>query len=265
MRWLLRLFLDADDRRAIENDLAELYEVRRRRDGDVAARRWLRRQRILYPLHVALERLRAWPSAAVSTLPHLSRDLRYSVRTLARMPALAATIVLTVGIGLGATTGMLAVVRAVLVNPLPYAAADEIFWIYTDHPPNHFRFSVVDYRAFEADHPAFGEIAAYVTTRMTLSDRGSAERILVKAVTGSYFPLLRQKPIAGRLFDPSDDASSERMAVLSYAYWKRQFAGDPSISGRTITLDGASYTVTGVLRPADGPLEHDVTLFTAAH
>ena len=62
---------------------------------------------------------------------------------------------LTVGIGLGATTAMIGVVRAVLVNPLPYASPDRLFWLYTDNPPFRFRFSVVDYRALEADHPAF--------------------------------------------------------------------------------------------------------------
>ena len=77
------------------------------------------------------------------------------MRSLARTPALSATIVLTVGIGLGATTGMIGVVRAVLVDPLPVRRAGALVWIYTDNPPYRFRFSVVDYRALEADHPAF--------------------------------------------------------------------------------------------------------------
>src|SRR2546425_1012327 len=80
---------------------------------------------------------------------HLWRDLFYSLRSLARTPALSATIVLTVGVGLGATTGMLAVVRAVLLNPLPYASPGTLVWIDTDHAPNRFPLSVVDYRALE--------------------------------------------------------------------------------------------------------------------
>ena len=114
--------------------------------------------------------------------------LLYSVRSLARTPALTATIVLTVGFGLGATTAMVGVVPAVLVNPLPYAAPDELFWIYTDNPPYRFRFSVVDYRALEADHPAFSAVAAYQTSNVTVTDGGAAERVTAKAVTGSYFP-----------------------------------------------------------------------------
>ena len=125
-------------------------------------------------------------------MPHLWRDATYSVRSLARTPALTATIVLTVGIGLGATTGMIGVVRAVLVNPLPYAAPDELFWIYTDNPPYRFRFSVVDYRALEADHPAFSAVAAYQTSSVTVTEGGAAERVTAKSVTGSYFPLMGQ-------------------------------------------------------------------------
>jgi len=75
---------------------------------------------------------------------YLWPDVAYSLRSLARTPALTATIVLTVGVGLGATTAMIGVVHAVLVNPLPYGAPDQLFWIYTDNPPFRFRFSVVD-------------------------------------------------------------------------------------------------------------------------
>ena len=151
-------------------------------------------------------------------MTHLWRDVLYSVRSLVRTPVLTATIVLTVGIGLGATTGMVSVIRAVLINPLPYDDANNLYWIYTDNPPFHFRFSVVDYRALEADHPTFSAIAAYQTRQVTVTEGGVAERVTAKDVTGSYFPLLGQKPAQGRLFDPSDDARGDRLAVLTYPY-----------------------------------------------
>ena len=166
-------------------------------------------------------------------MPQLWRDVLYSVRSLARTPALTATIVLTVGIGLGATTGMVSVVRAVLVNPLPYAAPGELFWLYTDNPPYRFRFSVVDYRALEADHPTFSSVAAYQTSRVTVTEGGAAERVTAKSVTGSYFPLLGQTAPIGRLFDASDDTRGDRVAVLTAAYWARRFGSDPAVLGRT--------------------------------
>jgi len=252
------------DRRSIESDLAELYEFRRRQDGAAAADRWLRRQRVIYPWHLLADRLRAAVPRR-DTMQHLWRDFVYSARSLSRVPALAATIVLTVGVGLGATTAMVGVVRAVLVSPLPYADPGSLVWIYTNHPPFWFPFSVVDYRALEADHPAFSSVAAYQTRSVTVSGIGQSERVTSRAVTGSYFPLLGMTPHIGRLFDTSDDARRERIAVVTYGYWKQRFGSDPSLVGRTITIDAASYAVVGVLKPSVGPLEQNIALFTSAY
>jgi putative ABC transport system permease protein len=264
MRWLITLLIGDADRRAIESDLAELFELRRRRDGDRPAARWLRRQRVLYPLHLMGERLRAALSARMATMPHLLKDVTYSVRSLARTPALAATIVLTVGVGLGATTSMLAVIRAVLIDPLPYAGPEELFWIYTDNPPYRFRFSVVDYRALEADHPAFKDVAAYQTSLVTVTDGDRSERVTTKAVTGSYFPLMGQTPFVGRLFEPADDRGGDTPVVLTHAYWTQRFGSDPGALGRALTLDGTSYTIVGVLQKDVGPLERGVAMFIPA-
>ncbi|HEX4565024.1 MAG TPA: ABC transporter permease, partial [Vicinamibacterales bacterium] len=263
MRWLFRLLLDEDDRRAIESDLGELYEVHRRIDGEDAAARWLARERRIYPWRLLLERMRAMVPRGTH-MRHLWRDLIYSVRSLTRVPALTATIVLTVGVGLGATTAMISVVRAVLLSPLPYANARDVYWIYTDNPPFKFPFSVVDYRWLETDHPAFTEIAAYRGDTATISDGGQAERVRIDRVTGSYFPLLSQRPQLGRLFDRSDDTRGDRTLVLTNAYWVQRFGGDPSIVGRKLTVDGERYTIVGVLSRSDGPLERGVALFTPA-
>ena len=85
-----------------------------------------------------------------------------------------------------------------------------------------------------------------------------------KVVTGSYFPLLGQSRSLAGFWTSSDDARSDRVAVLTAAFWARRFASDPAVLGRTMTIDGASYTVVGVLQKDVGPLERDVALFTAA-
>src|SRR5690349_14899451 len=115
MRWLLRRLLSDDEFRAIENDLAELYEFRRGQDGERAAARWLRWQRALYPLHLLWDRAPSvlWPVASGSVMAGIASDLKHGLRSLLRAPGLAATIVLTVGLGLGATTAMVAVTQAV--------------------------------------------------------------------------------------------------------------------------------------------------------
>ena len=98
MRWLLRLLVSDEDRRAIENDLSELHEVWRRQYGVRAANRWLRRQRLLYPWHILSDRVRA-ALPGWTTMSQLWRDVRYSLRSVARVPVLAVTIVLTIGVG----------------------------------------------------------------------------------------------------------------------------------------------------------------------
>src|SRR6187401_568907 len=99
MRWVVRWLIGDDDRRAIESDLAELFELRRRRDGPRAARRWLWRQRLLLPWYLAVDRVRA-ALPGWTTMQHLMHDVRHTLRSLARVPVLSATIVLTVGFGL---------------------------------------------------------------------------------------------------------------------------------------------------------------------
>ncbi len=262
MRWLLRFLVKDVDRQAIESDLAELYELRRHRDGDRAAAGWRRRQRLLYPILFAADGWRAAIDNGRVLVPHLWQDLLYSLRSLGRTPALAATLVLTVGVGLGATTAMLSVVRTVLLNPLPYAGSDDIFVIHTDSSPHRFPLSVVDYRALEADHPAFSSVAAYQTRSVTVTDGVVAERVTSRAVTGSYFRLLGQAAATGRLFEVADDRAGDRTAVLTAAYWARRFGSDPGVLGRTLTVDGAGYTIVGVLQRTDGPLEQGVALFT---
>lgn len=263
MRWLLRFLSDDDDRQTIESDLAELYDVRRRHAGARAADRWLRRQRRAYVWHLLMDRLSAFRPRA-TTMPHLWTDLRYSLRGLMRVPVLSATIVLTVGLGLGVTAAMISIVRTVLVAPLPYTDAASLVWIYTDNPPYRFSLSLVDYRALEADHPAFTAVAASRTNQVTVTEGDHAERVTAKVVSGSYFPLLGQRPQLGRLFDTPDDARDDRLAVLTHAYWTRRFGSDPSVLGRALTIDGTSYTVIGVLPRDAGPLESRVELFTAA-
>ena len=263
MQWLLRALVDDDDRRAIDTDLAELYEYRRHRDGIAAADRWLRRQRRIYPWLLLADRARSAVSRG-TTMPHLWPDLRHTVRSLARVPTLAVTIVLTVGVALGATVAAIVVTRAVVATPLPYADAERLQWIYTDNAPHRFPLSVVDYRALEADHPAFSAVAGYRRLQVTIADGGGAERVQARGVTGSYFPLLGHKAHIGRLFDASDDVRDDRIVVLSYGYWDQRFGRDPSVLGRAVTVDGARTTVVGVLARTSGPLERDIALFAPA-
>jgi putative ABC transport system permease protein len=265
MRWLLRRLLEETDRVAVESELDELHEVRRRASGEAAAGRWRRRETRTLVRRLAAERFSSDRQPREPIMKHLWRDVRFGLRSIVRERTVTATIVLTLGLGVGASAAMIGILHAVVVNPLPYDEPDSLVWIYTDNPPLWFRFSVVDYRALEADHATFAAVAGYETRRVTMAGADSAaERVTAKAVTGSYFPLMRQTPHLGRLFDPADDQRGDATTVLTHAFWQRRFGGDPAVLGRVVTIDGTPVTVVGVLQPTDGPLERDVALFTVA-
>ncbi len=193
------------------------------------------------------------------------RDLRHALRSLRKTPGLTATIVATVGLGLGATTAIFAVVHAVLIRPLPYRDAQRLFHVYTDAPPHRWPFSVVDYQAFEEQQTHFTQVAGYANVVMTLHRDEGAERVAGKTVTWSYFPLLDLATELGRgLTEPDGDPDAQPTVVVSHRFWARHLNADRRVIGTPIRLDGRTYSVVGVLRPNPGPLEVDRDFFIAA-
>jgi hypothetical protein len=177
-----------NERRAIESELSELYEFRRSVDGERAARRWLRRQRALYPAYLLIDRGRSFIGSLTGRgglVSGLWQDVTHSVRSLCRSAGLATTIVLTVGLGLGVTTAMVTVIDTVVLRPLPYADQDAIVWIYTDRPPNQWPLSVADYRALDEQQTSFSHLAAYETTTVTVMGGTTARRVANRAVSSS--------------------------------------------------------------------------------
>jgi putative ABC transport system permease protein len=268
MRWWSRWLLSDADRRAIENDLAELYEFRRRQDGARAAARWLRRQRALYPLHLLWDRARGAVSPEAGLGGFVSgilNDLKHNIQSLVRAPGLTATIVLTVGLGLGATTTMVTVIDAVVLRPLPYADQDSLMWIYSDRPPWQSPLSVADYRALDEQQTSFSHFTGYQTTTVTVTGGQSPNRVTARNVTWAYFSTLGLVPAHGRLFDKSDDVPERNLVVLSQDFWTTEFGADTGILGRTVTIDGVSHTVVGVVAEDTGPVGRGVSIFRPIH
>ena len=195
----------------------------------------------------------------------LIQDLQISVRSLARAPVLALTIVATVGLGIGATAAMFAVVDAALFRPLPYAAPGELVRIYTDTPPYRFRFSQADYLALEAQQTTFTQIAGYTERAAAFTDGQVAERLRGRVVSWSYFDLLGLKPALGRAFTAADgQAASAPAVIVSHQFWQQRMSGRADAIGRSVRLDGIDYLVTGVLPASAGPLEFQQDFFIAA-
>lgn len=193
------------------------------------------------------------------------QDVRISVRSLLRAPVLTLTILVTVGLGIGATTAIFAAVNAALLRPLPYAQPGKLVRIYTDTPPFKFSLSVADYLALQAQQTQFEQIAAYTGRAMAFSDGNGAELLRGRVVSWTYFALLGIKPALGRDFTELDGRPGSPLKVIvSHGFWRQRLGGRPDVIGKPVRLDGVDYALAGVLPPLLGPLERRQEFFTAA-
>ncbi len=180
----------------------------------------------------------------------LFRDLHYTVRTLLRSRAFAATAILMLALGIGGNAAIFTVADAVLLRPLPYRDADRLVVVQESKPPQFATFSVApaNFLDWRRRSTAFDGLAAIGQKSMNLSGRGEPERLQAVRVSADLFPVLGVSPILGRTFTPEEDRDGAGdAAVLAYGLWQRRFGGDPAIVGESLRLDDASYTVVGVM------------------
>ncbi|HEY7113898.1 MAG TPA: ABC transporter permease [Thermoanaerobaculia bacterium] len=181
----------------------------------------------------------------------LLQDLRHAARNLSRSPGFTAVAVLTMALGIGATTAIFSVVHAVLWNPLPFHAPERLSVIWeTDAHNRSFEegASAPDFGDFRAQAKSFSRLAASRGLWLNLTEeRREPERISTNAVSGGFFDLLGVRPALGRGVDAADDrAGAPGVVVLSDALWRSRYAASASAVGRTLFLDGAPYTIVGV-------------------
>ena len=178
----------------------------------------------------------------------LIRDIAYALRLLARQPRFAALIIVTMALGIGATTALFSVTYGVLMKPLPWSTADRLVVLKETRggqPPRFGSFSNAAYLAWREQAQTVDEIAAWTPRTATLSGSGNAERIRAVNVTASLFRAIAARPVAGSLFGDADELSP--VVVISESLWRERLGGDTGIIGRSIQLDGESRTVVGVL------------------
>jgi putative ABC transport system permease protein len=181
----------------------------------------------------------------------LLQDLRYGVRTLRKNPGFATVAVLTLAIGIGANTAIFSFVNGVLLKPLPYGEPERIVRVL-EKPPGGGRngISTLNYLDWQKDNTVFEYMAAQTGGSVTLTGLNEPIQLRGARVSPHYFDIFGIKAVLGRTFAANEDQlGQERVAVLSHALWDSQFGADPNVIGRSITLDGAPYTVVGVLPP----------------
>ena len=182
--------------------------------------------------------------------------LRYALRTLARDRAFAAIAILTLGLGIGANTVIFSLVNGTLFESLPYADPERLVTI-SEVIPRLYR----QYGAFPVNgrhllewrkrSKTLDQIAALDSRRLSITGAGEPEQIGVAYISANLFPMLGVQPRLGRNFLPEEDQPQHnRVVILSDSLWRRRFSADPSMVGKTITLDGAPHVVVGVM-PAD--------------
>jgi predicted permease len=179
----------------------------------------------------------------------LLQDVRYAVRQLWRSPAFAITAVLTLALGIGATSAIFSVVNGVLLRPLPYSQPDRLVMIYGHwNLKNQAELSESEYWDMREQAHAFERIAAYADGSANLTGSGTPERLLVGVCTADMLPVLGVTPALGRGFTAEEDRPGQpQVALLSDGLWRRRFGADPKVIGRKILLDDAPTTVIGVM------------------
>ncbi len=179
------------------------------------------------------------------------KDIRYGIRGLLKHPGFTAIVVITLALGIGASTAIFSVVNSVLLRRLPFKTAERIVAIQELNPQGtRVQVTAANFLDWRAQNTVFEHLAAIrtATTNLALSDR--AERLEMAQTSANFFEVFGVGPQHGRLFLPQDEqAGHEPVVVLSHALWVRRFGSDPGMIGKPITLDGANYTVIGIAPP----------------
>jgi putative ABC transport system permease protein len=196
---------------------------------------------------LVVDLVRTAPSEHLSMLAH---DLRHAWRGLRRTPIITATVVLTLGLGVGASTAVFSVVHAVLLRPLPYPEPDQLVEFYEENRKagSLMRASALNYLSWAERSRRLEAIAAFGNGSLTLTDAGDPEPLTASLVTASLFNVLAVQPIIGRPLLPEDEQrGAARVVVLGESLWHSRFGGDRQIVGRSIAVDGERYQVVGVV------------------
>jgi putative ABC transport system permease protein len=186
----------------------------------------------------------------------LGQDVRYALRMIRRSPGTSAVALLSLMLGIGATTAIFSVIYAVVINPYPYARPDEIWQpqIRALQGRGGHGYTIDEFRELR-QLPAFAEAMATTADQVLLTGEFSPETLTGVRLTPNGFQFLGVPPIAGRTIQPSDvgaDGEAAPVVVLSYRLWQRLFDGNPNAIGRTLRLDDVPRTIVGVMPPRFG-------------
>jgi putative ABC transport system permease protein len=199
-------------------------------------------------------------------LDMLIHDVRYAWRSLSRRQnwSFSLAAILTLGLGIGAVTAIFSILYAVLLAPMPYRDGDRVVRIFETNLSRNiptFAASIPNFADWRARSHSFSGIAGIGTAHVNLTGGGQPERARALSGTANLFDVLGLAPVMGRAFLPEDDLPGQaHIALISTGLWKRRYASDPAIVGRTLGVDGVAHTIVGVM-PQDVGFQTDVDLW----
>jgi putative ABC transport system permease protein len=252
--------MPAEEAEAIAGDLEETLNVTiLSRHGPGWAGFWYWRQ----VLSIAWAHLRNAEAESTNPQPKrvamfIGQDLAYAWRTLRQRPAFTSVAVLMLAVGIGANVAIFSLVNALMLKPLPFSDPARLMLVHLLMPerdaPGVFRptiWSYPKYLRFREEQRSFVSTAVFAGREYNLTGSGSPARVSLELVEHSYFDLLGVTPLLGRGFtaDETKAPGSEPLVVLGYGFWMNRFGGDAGVIGRTVGLNGVSYTILGVLPP----------------
>ncbi len=186
-------------------------------------------------------------------MPSLFRDLRIAVRQLLKSPGFVATAIVTLALGIGATTAIFSIVEGVLLRPLPFPHSDRLM-VVADiiqgvevGGNGEAGVTVPDIRNYTRDTHSFTSLGGYQGASYELSGAGEPAIVNASRMSGGVLPALEVQPLMGRVFTQQEDDQRQQVVVLSYSTWQSRFQGDKNILGKKILLDRKPYVVIGVM------------------
>jgi len=196
-----------------------------------------------------------WRHRWLDAVEGLGRDIRFALRALLRVKGLAATVVVTLALGIGANAAIFSVVRGVLLRPLVNRDEDRLIYIRQSGPgigAENLTFSVPEIDDFKSRVTTVSAFGDFSTVGFTMIGLGDEPRVVRAGVVGgSFFEVMGLRPVLGRLINAQDDGpKAAGVAVLTYTFWTTAFNSDPAVIGKTVRLDSRTATVIGVLEPS---------------
>ncbi len=180
----------------------------------------------------------------------LLQDIRYGIRMLAKSPGFTALAVITLALGIGANTAIFSVINSVVLRPLPFHEPGRLVALWQiESAPGDFPLTGPDYLDWQAQNHTLEAMSLYSWERTAnASDAAQTEAVSVNSAQANFFQVLGVQPQIGRAFDPGEDqAGKNHVAIISNAFWRRQFAGRSDVLGKSMELNNEPYTIIGVL------------------